>query len=139
MTVKMSDVLGDALPQMRMQNAFLHQRRHRRTLPKRAGKADVGAFQQRRSAGLVQGKQRPHLPVQALVGERIGGELVAEETADDGFGVGDGVQGHGAVTSDGLYPHGSTPLPQPQFLFRQRIEELGFGLMDVDHGHEGFS
>ena len=35
------------------------------------------------------------MPVQALVGEGVGGELVAQEALDDRFGVGDGVQGHG--------------------------------------------
>ena len=46
-------------------------------------------------AGVVEREKVAHLREEVRVGERVGGELVAEEALRDLFDVGDGVQGHG--------------------------------------------
>ena len=92
--VQVSDRLGNAFAEMRVQQPVGHQVLHRRALPERAGQADVRSLQQGRLPGLVQREEVAHLAAKPLVHERIGRELVPQEAADDLLGVGDGVQGH---------------------------------------------
>ena len=107
----MGDVLRDALAQMRVEQPFRDQRGDRRTLPERSRKTDVWPLEERRSPGLVEREKFPHLGVEMRVGKRIRGELVAEEASDDVLGVGDWVQGHGAVfleSTGGVLPEGAS-------------------------------
>ena len=96
-TVEVGDLRRDPLDQMRVEQPFGDQRGHRGALPERPGQADVRPLEERGAAGFVEREQLPHLPVQVRVGEGVRGELVAEEAPDDVLGVGDGIQGHGAI------------------------------------------
>jgi hypothetical protein len=61
-------------------------------LAKRTREADVGPLQEGRAACFIQREQPPHLSVQALIGKRIGGKLVAKEAPDNLFGKNDGIK-----------------------------------------------
>ena len=100
--VEMGDVPRDPLAQMRVEQPFGDQRGDRCALPERPRETDVRPLEERRSPGLVEREERSHLREQVRVGEGVGGELVAEEASDDVLGVGDGVQGHGAVILESM-------------------------------------
>ena len=93
--VEMGDGLRDPLAQVRVEQPFGHQRGDRCAPPERPRETDVGSFLERRSPGLVEREELPHLEMKMRVGEGVRGELVAKEVSDDVLGVDDGVQGHG--------------------------------------------
>ncbi len=78
-----------------MKHPFGGQVLQRLPLAERLRQADVRSPEQRRVARLVETEQALHLLVQCGVGEGVGGELVAQEVADDLLGVGDGVEHDG--------------------------------------------
>ena len=73
------------------------------------------------TGGCDQREQVAHLGVQARVGERVGGELVAQEAADDVLGVGDGVQGHFLCCST---RRGRCRVPAAPLLYRGEVVAL---------------
>jgi hypothetical protein len=81
--------------QVRMHDALGHQVGQRRALAERLRQADVRPLEQRRLARGLQAEQRAHLRVQARIRERIGRELIAQEVADHGLGIGDGIEHRG--------------------------------------------
>ena len=98
----MGDVGRYPLPQMRMEQPFVDQGGDRRALPERPRETHVRPLEEGRLSCLVERQERPHLPVQVRVGERVRGELVAKEASNDVLGVGDGVQGHGVRLTPNL-------------------------------------
>ena len=86
------EAMAIRVDEVRVEQALVDHRSHRRALPERAREAHVGTLEKRRAAGLVEGEKRPYLRVQARVREGIRGELVAEKAPDDVLGVRDGVQ-----------------------------------------------
>ena len=77
-----------------MQHALLHQLLDGGAVLERPGKTDERPAAQGGGPALFQAQQVAHLAVQVGVGQRVGGELVAQEVGDDLFGKADGVQGH---------------------------------------------
>ena len=99
MAVERGEVRRYALSEVGVEQALGHQRLDGGALAERAGKADIGAFEERRATGFVERKQFAHLRVEMGIGEGVGGKLVAQEALDDALGVGDGIQGHGTSFS----------------------------------------
>src|SRR5579884_1186983 len=87
-------VVRNQIAHVRMQHALADEVGNGRSLPESARETDIRSAKKRSVPGLIETQQRAHLPVQARIGERIRGELIAEEVSNYLICEGDRVE-HG--------------------------------------------